>query len=173
MNFVGTPQNLDETAQRTLAKVDPNLAIISLHPLEYQLAGNFNQERLIARLTTLFGLLTLVLAAVGLYGTTSYQVTQRTRDLGLRMALGANRNRVLGLVMSSAFLQVAFGLALGIPIVLVGARYVANHLYLVKSYDPPSLLVAICVLSGAAVIASFIPARRAASIDPMQALRSE
>jgi predicted permease len=173
MNFVGTPQNLDETAQRTLAKVDPNLAIISLHPLEYQLAGNFNQERLIARLTTLFGLVTLVLAAVGLYGTTSYQVTQRTRDFGLRMALGANRNRVLGLVMSSAFMQVAFGLALGIPIVLAGGRYVANQLYLVKSYDPPSLLVAICVLSGAAVIASFIPARRAASIDPMQALRSE
>jgi predicted permease len=173
MNFAGTQQNLEAALRSSLAQVNPNLAIVDLRSLDFQLVGNFNQERLIARLTTLFGLLTLVLAAVGLYGTTSYQVTQKTHEIGLRMAFGANRHRVLGWVMRTAFIQVAFGLALGIPTVLIGARYVANQLYLVKSYDPLSLLVAIAVLSGAAMIAGFIPARRAASIDPMQSLRSE
>jgi predicted permease len=173
MNFAGTPQSLDASVRRALAHVDPNLAIIDLHSLDFQLAGNFNQERLIARLTTLFGVLSLVLASIGLYGITSYQVTQRTREIGLRMACGANRSRVMNLVMRGALIQVAFGLALGIPIVMIGARYLANQLYLVKSYDPLSLLVAIGVLSAAAMIAGWIPARRAASIDPMRALRSD
>jgi predicted permease len=173
MNFAGTPMNLDAGVRRALANVDPNLAIIDLHSLDFQLAGNFNQERMIARLTTFFGVLSLLLASIGLYGITSYQVTQRTREIGLRIAFGAGRNRVVGLVMRGAFVQVALGLALGIPIVLVGARYVAKQLYLVKSYDPMSLLVATGVLVGAAMIAGFIPARRAASIDPMRALRTE
>lgn len=173
MNFAGTPQNLDAGVRRALASVDPNLAIIDLRSLDFQLAGNFNKERMIARLTTLFGVLSLLLASIGLYGITSYQVTQRTREIGLRIAFGAGRSRVVGLVMRGAFIQVALGLALGIPLVLVGARYVANQLYLVKSYDPMSLLVATGVLAGAAMIAGFIPARRAASIDPMRALRTE
>jgi predicted permease len=173
MSFARPPQNLDATVRRALANVDPNLAIVDLHSLDFQFAGNFNQERLIARLTTLFGALSLLLAAIGLYGITSYQVTQRTREIGLRMACGANRGRVMSLVMRGALLQVVLGLALGIPIVVMGARYLGNQLYLVKSYDPLSLLVAISVLAGAAMIAGFIPARRAASIDPMRALRSE
>ncbi len=173
MNFAGTQQNLDAALRPIVAKINPNLAIIDLRSLDFQLAGNFNQERLIARLTTLFGLLALILAAIGLYGITSYQVTQRTREIGLRMAFGASRSRVVGLVMRGAFLQVAFGMALGMPIVLIGARYLASQLYQVKSYDPVSLLVAVCILSGAAVIAGFIPARRAASIDPTQALHSD
>ena len=173
MNFAGTPQNLDAALRRALAKVDPNLAIIDLQSLDFQLAGNFNQERLIARLTALFGVLSLILASIGLYGITSYQVTQRTREIGLRMACGANRSRVMGLVMRGALIQVALGLAVGIPIVMIVARYLGNQLYLVKSYDPLSLLAATGVLSGAAMIAGFIPARRAASIDPMRALRGE
>jgi predicted permease len=173
MNFAGTQESLEAALRRTLTQFNPNLAIIDLRSLDYQLSGNFNQERLTARLTTLFGLLALVLAAVGLYGTTSYQVTQNTRDIGLRMAFGASRNRVLGLVLRGAFVRVAFGLTLGIPIVLIGARYLSSQLYLVKAYDPLSLLLAMGVLLGAAMIAAFIPARRAASIDPMRALRSE
>jgi predicted permease len=173
MNFAGTPQNLDAAVRRALANVDPNLAILDLHSLDFQIGGNFNQERLIARLTMLFGALSLLLASIGLYGITSYQVTQRTREIGLRMACGANRSRVMSLVMRGALIQVGLGLAVGIPIVMMGARYLANQLYLVKSYDPLSLLVAMGVLAGAAMIAGFIPARRAASIDPMRALRSE
>jgi ABC-type antimicrobial peptide transport system permease subunit len=165
--------NLDETVRRTLAKVNPNLATISLHSLDYQLAGNFNQERLIARLTSLFGLLTLILASIGLYGVTLYQVTQRTREIGVRMAFGANRSRVVAGVMRGALIPVALGLALGIPVAITGAHAVAGQLYLVNSYDPRSLLFAALVLSSAAGVAGWIPARRAASIHPTRALRSD
>jgi predicted permease len=173
MDFHGSQLNLETAVRSALADVDPNFAIISLRSLDFQLASNFSQERLIARLTTLFGLLALLLTSIGLYGITSYRTIERTREIGLRMAFGADRNRVVGLVMRGAFLQVALGLALGIPIALVGAHVIASQLYLVKSYDPSSLLVAILVLAGAAALAGFVPARRAASIDPMQALRNQ
>jgi predicted permease len=173
MHFIGSPQSLEAAARRALANVDPNLAIISLRSLDLQLAGNFNQERLIARLTTLFGMLALVLTSIGLYSITSYQTAQRTREIGLRMAFGASRNRVIGLIMRGAFFQVALGLALGIPIALLGAHSIADQLYVVKSYDPSSLSVAVVVLLAAAALAGFLPARRAASIDPMLALRNE
>ena len=173
MHYSGTQPSLETAARRALANVDPNLAIINLRSLEFQLAGNFNQERLIARLTALFGLLTLLLTSIGIYGITSYQTTQRTREIGLRMAFGADRARVIGLVMRGALIQVTLGLALGIPIALIGAHSMADQLYVVKSYDPLSLLAASFVLAAAAVLAGFIPAHRAASIDPMQTLRNE
>jgi predicted permease len=173
MDFHGTQQNLVGAVRRTLANVDPNLAIINLRSLDVQLAGNFGQERLIARLTGLFGMLALLLTSIGLYGITSYQTMQRTREIGLRMAFGADRSRVVGLVMRGALSQVALGLALGIPIALIGAHSIANELYVVKSYDPLSLFIAVSVLSAAAAIAGLIPARRAALMDPMQSLRSQ
>jgi predicted permease len=173
MSFRGVPQNLDATLRGTLAHIDPNLTILDLRSLDQQLAGNFNQERLVARLTALFGLLTLVLASVGLYGITSYQVAQRTREIGLRMALGAQRNRMAALVMRGALIQVVVGLAVGVPISLLGAHWIQSQLYAVKSYDPLSLSMAMVVLCTAAVLASFLPARRAASVDPMQALRAD
>jgi predicted permease len=173
MSFREAPQNLDATLRSTLAHINPNLTILDLRSLDQQFAGNFNQERLVARLTALFGLLTLVLASVGLYGITSYQVAQRTREIGLRMALGAQRNRMAALVMRGALIQVVLGLAAGVPISLLGAHWIQSQLYVVKSYDPLSLFMAIVVLSLAAVLASFLPARRAASIDPMQALRAD
>ena len=173
IDFHGTQQSLEEALRRALANVDPNLAIVNLRSLDFQLASNFSQERLIARLTTLFGVLALLLTSIGLYGITSYQTMQRTGEIGLRMAFGADRSRVIGLVMRGAFVQVALGVALGIPIALIGAHYAASQLYAVKSYDPLSLVIAVSALTGAAVIAGFVPARRAASIDPMEALRSQ
>jgi predicted permease len=173
MEFHGTQQQLEQEARHTLANIDPNLAVISMRSLDFQLADNFSQERLIARLTTLFGVLAVLLTSIGLYGITSYQITRRTREIGLRMAFGANRNRVVGMVMRGAFGQVLLGLALGIPIALTGAHIIASQLYLVRSYDPLSLLAAVVVLCTAAALAGFLPARRAASVDPMQALRSD
>jgi predicted permease len=173
MDFHGTQQQLEQEVHHTLANIDPNLAIISLHSLDFQLAGNFSQERLIARLTALFGSLAVLLTSIGLYGITSYQTTRRTREIGLRMAFGANRNRVVGMVMRGAFGQVVLGLTLGIPIALAGAHIIASQLYLVRSYDPVSLLAAVVVLCTAAAMAGFIPARRAASVDPIQALRND
>ena len=173
MDYHGTQRNLEQAVRRCLAEIDPNLAVINLRSLDTQLASNFSKERLIARLTVLFGLLALVLTSVGLYGITAYQTTQRMREIGLRMAFGADRTRVVVMVMRAAFLQFILGLALGIPIALIGARLIENQLYLVKSYDPWSLSFAVFTLAGAVAVAGFVPARRAASINPMRALRNE
>jgi len=173
LHFQRPPQNLDALVRRTLANVNPNLTVIDLHSLDYQVEDNFTQERLIARLTALFGMLALVLASVGLYGITSYQVARRTSEIGLRMALGANRANVVRMVMWGAIVQAGLGLAIGVPIAIVGARYMANQLYQVRSYDPLSLTLAVVVLSAAAVVAGFIPARRAANIEPLVALRTQ
>ncbi len=173
LHFSTPPQNVDTLVRRTLADIDPNLTVEELRSLEYQVSDNFNQERLIARLTTLFGLLALVLAAVGLYGITSYAVARRTSEIGLRMALGADRGNVLRLVLRGAFVQVGIGLAVGIPIALAGGRFMADQLFGVRAYDPWSIAIAVAVLSAAAALAGFIPARRAASIEPMEALRIE
>jgi predicted permease len=173
LHFKQPPQNVDSLVRRTLADIDPNLTVIDLHSLDYQVADNFNQERLIARLTTLFGLLALVLAAVGLYGITSYAVARRTSEIGLRMALGADRGNVVRMVLRGAFTQVGIGLAIGISIAILGGRFMASQLFEVRSWDPVSMGIAIIVLSAAAALAGIIPARRAASIEPMEALRIE
>jgi predicted permease len=171
--FRGQPNNVDLQVRRTLADVDPNLTIIDLRSLDDQVSRNLGQERLIARLTMLFGILALLLASVGLYGITSYSVARRTNEIGLRMALGADRSRVLQLIMRSAFGQVGLGLLIGIPIALLGGRIIADQLFNVKPYDPVSLALAVGVLAVAAAVAGFIPAARAASIEPMEALRTE
>jgi len=173
LHFERPPQNLDAMVRRTLANINPNLTMIDLHSLDYQVADNFTQERLVARLTTLFGLLALVLASVGLYGITSYQVARRTSEIGLRMALGADRRNVVRMVMRGAFFQAGLGLAIGVPVAILGARYMADQLYGVRTYDPLSLLIAVAVLLASATVAGLIPARRAANIDPMTALRTE
>jgi predicted permease len=173
LHFQRPPQNLDALIRHTLANINPNLTMIDLNSLDYQVATNFTQERLVARLTVLFGALALVLASVGLYGITSYQVARRTNEIGLRMALGANRANVLGMVIRGAIVQASVGLALGVPIAVFGARYMADQLYHVRSYDPLSLAVAVLVLSASAMLAAFLPARRAANIEPLTALRME
>ena len=171
--FRGHPQNVDAMVRHTLADIDPNLTVSDLRSLDDQVSANLNQERLVARLTMLFGLLALVLAAVGLYGITSYAVARRTSEIGLRMALGADRGNVVRMVLRGAFLQVGLGLALGIPLALVGGHFMGDQLYGVRAYDPLSIAMAVVVLSMAAAVAGFIPARRAASIEPMEALRNE
>jgi predicted lysophospholipase L1 biosynthesis ABC-type transport system permease subunit len=111
-------ENLNAAVRRTLAGIDPNLTVLDLMSMNEQVARNFNQDRLIARLTERFGGLALILACVGLYGVTSYTVAQRIGEIGIRMALGADRPRILGLVLRGALLQLAAGLAIGIPAAL-------------------------------------------------------
>jgi predicted permease len=173
MHFQRPPLNLDAMVRRTLENINPNLTVIDLHSLDYQVAGNFTQERLISRLTMLFGGLALVLASVGLYGITSYQVARRTSEIGLRMALGADRGNVVRMVLRGALLQAGIGLAIGIPVALGAARWMTDQLYQVRSYDPLSLMTAVLVLLISATVAGFVPARRASMIEPMQALRTE
>ena len=173
LRVAGKPENLEAAVRRALAGVDPNLTLLSVQSLGEQLSLNFNQDALVARLTALFGVLALILSCVGLYGVTSYSVARRTGEIGIRMALGANRGNVLRLVLRSALLQLALGLALGIPVALAGARLMASQLWGVKSYDPLILGASALVLAACALLAGYVPARRAASIDPMRALRTE
>jgi len=138
-----------------------------------QVQENFSQQAMIAKLTSLFGLLALLLASVGLYGVTAYSVERRTSEIGIRMALGADRLNVLKLVLRGAFLQIGIGLAIGIPATILGGRAMATQLFGVKPYDPNILLLTTAVLSLAALVAAVVPARRAATLDPMRALRTE
>jgi len=128
---------------------------------------------MIASLAWLFGAVGLVLAAVGLYGVTAYGVEQRTSEIGVRMALGANRGAVIGMVLRGAFWQVGIGLGIGIPAAIGGGYLIASQLFGVRPWNPLLLAGATVLLGVAALVAAVIPAQRAASIDPMQALRSE
>ena len=173
VSFKAPQQDADALIRRTLGSIDPNLTLVDLRSLDAQVAGNFNQERLIARLTSLFGLLALILSSVGLYGVMSYFVVRRTSEIGIRMALGATRSSVVRIVLRGVLVQIVLGLVLGIPAALLAGHLMASQLYGVKAYDPLALAGATVVLAICAAFAGFIPARRAASIEPMQALRTE
>jgi len=173
IQFNRPQQNADALIRHTLAGIDPNLTVMDLRSLDAQVAGNFNEDRLVARLTSLFGILALILASIGLYGVMSYFVARRTGEIGIRMALGSTRSSVVTMVLRGALVQIAFGIALGIPCALLAGHFMATQLYGVKPYDPLALAAATLVLTLCASLAAFIPARRAASIEPMQALRVE
>jgi len=173
VQYAGSAESMEALARRILANINPDLTISDFHSLEYQVADNFNQERLIARLTILFGFVALALASVGLYGLTAYSVARRTSEIGVRMAMGATRNNVVGLVMRGAMLQIAIGVLIGIPVALLGGRVMASQLYAVRVYDPVTLVFAVVVLSASAALAGFLPAKRASGIEPMRALRTE
>jgi predicted permease len=165
------PGALQPVLTRALAEVDPNLTITSVRTMEQQIALSFNQERAVASLAGLFGIVALLLAAVGLYGVTAYSVAQRTNEIGIRMALGADRGRVVQLVLRGAFARVAVGLVLGIPLAIGAGRLLSAQLYGVPFWDPVALGVAAIALGMCAFAASIIPAGRAAAISPIKALR--
>jgi macrolide transport system ATP-binding/permease protein len=165
--------SFEKTVADTLASINPNLTIVKFQTFQQQIDDRFIEERLIARLTSLFGLLALLLAAIGLYGVTSYTVVRRTPEIGIRMALGAQRGRVIAMVMRGAMLQALAGLVIGAPVAMLCVRFVKSQLFEITSVNPTVMTGAIVTLSVAAAIAGIIPARRAASINPVQALRIE
>jgi predicted permease len=169
----GSMEGLEPQIRHVFSDVDPNLTLLGVRTLEDQVDSRFDQQRAVANMTGLFGLLALVLAAVGLYGVTAYTVARRTGEIGVRMALGADRPGIIRLVLRGAFLQVAIGLLIGIPVAIGGARLIAAQLYHVRGWDPLVLCASIVTLGLCALIASIIPAQRAASIDPVKALRTE
>ena len=173
LDFRRPETDVETLLRRTMAGIDPGLTIDRFASYDSEVAGNFNQERLIARLTSLFGILALLLASVGLYGVMSYFVARRTGEIGVRMALGATRSSVLHLVLRGALTQIVLGLSLGIPAALFAGHLMAGLLYGVSGIDPLALIGATLLLALSATVAGFIPARRAASIDPMHALRTE
>jgi ABC-type antimicrobial peptide transport system permease subunit len=147
--------------------------MLKMTTFDEQASEAFNQERLLARLTTLFGILALTLASIGLYGVTAYTVEQRTREIGIRVAVGATRANVVRMVLTGALWQVAFGLVIGVPLALRCGWLISSQLFEVKGHDLLALALAALALGVCALIAGLIPARRAASIEPMQALRTE
>jgi ABC-type antimicrobial peptide transport system permease subunit len=169
----GPVTGLEAQSRRVLAEINPNLTVVLFRTFEDQISGQFNQDRLIARLTQIFGVLALALATIGLYGVTAYTVARRTSEIGIRMALGAERKSVVAMVMRGAMLQAGLGLAIGIPVALVCVRFVKAQLYEITNADVTVMAGAIVALALAACVAGLIPARRAASIDPMRALRVE
>jgi len=169
----GSMDGLEPQIRRVFSEVDPNLTLLDVIPMREQVDANFDQQRAVANMTGLFGILALILAAVGLYGVTAYSVERRTSEIGVRMALGADRPSVIRLVLRGAFLQILIGLLIGIPASIGCAHFIAAQLYHVKGWDPLVLAASIFTLAVCAFIASIIPARRAASIDPVKALRSE
>jgi ABC-type antimicrobial peptide transport system permease subunit len=156
-----------------MASVDPNMPIVTIRGLREQVATQFAQQRLIARLTSLFGLLSLVLASIGLYGVTAYNAGRRVNEIGVRMALGANRGDVVRLVLRGALALVLFGLLTGLPLTFAVGRFLGNQLYGMSPYNPAVTLGAVVALGLSALVASFVPAFRASSISPVDALRTE
>ena len=167
------PGALEPLLTRTLAEVDPNLTMTGVRTMQQQIDLSFDQERAVATLAGLFGIVALLLAAVGLYGVTAYAVAQRTTEIGIRMALGADRGKVVQLVLHGAFRRVVIGLMLGLPLAIGAGRLISAQLYGVSSWDPLALAVAASALAICAFFAAIIPAIRAASISPMNALRAE
>jgi predicted permease len=166
------PAALEPEVKRALAAADANLTVNSVRTLQQQIDRSFDQQRAVASLAGLFGIVALVLAAIGLYGVTAYSVAQRTNEIGIRMALGAGRGNVLGMVLHGAFRRVLFGLALGLPLAIGAGYLLSAQLYGVRFWDPLALSVSAVSLAACAFVAAVIPARRAASISPIRALRS-
>jgi predicted permease len=163
----------DALLRQAITSVDPNLPIISIHTLKEQVAGQFRQQRLIARLTSFFGILSLVLASIGIYGVTAYNASRRTTEIGVRMALGASRSHVIALVLRGALGLIALGLLIGLPLTLAAGGFLGNQLYGMDPYNPVVTAIALAALALSALAASFIPALRASLISPMDALRAE
>jgi predicted permease len=169
----GDPGRLDRQIRDVFRDVDPNFAIVSIQPLQQQINVNFDERRLLVRLSGFFGVLSLVLASLGLYGVTAYNVVRRTPEIGVRMAIGADRPRIALFVLQGAFVQTLLGLVMGLPLALIIGRLLKSRLYHVGAIDPVSLLLPAAALLFCAGAASLLPALRAASIQPIKALRAE
>jgi predicted permease len=162
-----------EAVRRLIARIDPSIPVTEATTMQRQIDENILEDRLIATLSGFFGMLALLLAGVGLYGVVSYSVARRTREIGIRVALGARRPAVLKLIVLDAALLVGVGASIGIPAALAATRYVKSLLYGVGTQDPVTIVGGTLALVAVAVLATFVPARRATKVDPMVALRYE
>jgi len=169
----GNPPNLEANVRKALASVNSELVVNGVDPYTSVVNADFQQQNMIATLTTLFGVLGLLLAAIGLYGVMSYIVEQRTGEIGLRMAVGANRSDIVRMVLRGSFGQIILGLGIGIPVAILAGKLLKDQLFNVHPWDPIMLTAATLLLVVSALLASALPARRAAGVEPMIALRNE
>ena len=173
IDYAGDQNAMAASIRGALKSINPDILVLSLKTYDAQLSSQFTQDDLVVRLTTLFGIIALLLAALGLYGVTAHNVQRRTSEIGVRMALGATRNGVLSMIVRGALTQALLGLAIGIPLSIAAGRLIQSKLYNTPAFQPLVLAVVIALLLLATCIAAIIPARRAASIEPMQALRTD
>jgi predicted lysophospholipase L1 biosynthesis ABC-type transport system permease subunit len=169
----GSPDSLAGTVRQAIREAERNVPILAATTLAEVVNNSLGQERMVAELSSFFGLLALILASVGLYGVMTYTVARRTGEIGLRMALGARRPQVLWMVLRESLELVAMGVVLGIPLAFAFARLISSQLYGITKGDPLTICAAIALQASIAAFASYIPARRATKVDPMVALRYE
>lgn len=173
LHVAGRPQNLQSLIRETLASIDPNLPVVDMFTFNEQVSRNFNQERLISRLATLFGGLALALACIGLYGVLAYSVARRTQEIGVRMALGAARGGILRIILREALLLAGAGIAIGVPSALAANQLLSTMLFGLKPSNPIVLTAAMVLLLVVATLAALLPALKASAVDPIVALRYE
>ena len=159
--------------REAVRQVDPNLPLVNVTTQIEQIEARFGQERLLARAYATFGGLALLVAAIGLFGLTSYTVARRTNEIGVRMALGARPRDVRRMIMRESLVLVLVGIGLGGAAALAAGRLVASLLFGLQPTDPATMTAAILVVAGVSALAGYLPARRASSVDPMAALRQE
>jgi predicted permease len=173
VRYTGDFGAIAAAVQRTIHGIDHNLPISNVTTLDEQVARSYTDQRVVAQLSTFFGLLAVFLSAIGIYGLMSYVVSRRTNEIGIRMALGAARANVRWLVMRESLILVAIGIGIGVPVALLSSRLVASMLFGLHGHDPVTLLSAVFVMLLIAALAGYLPARRASRVDPMVALRYE
>src|SRR5262249_40546814 len=173
VRFRGTPESAFRSIRAILSNADPTLPVSYFHSLDEQVDRSLNTERMLAKLSSSFGMLALLLSLIGLYGVMSFVVNQRTRELGIRLALGATPASTIWLVLRDALVMIGAGTAIALPCVWALGRLVESQLYDIRPTDPLTILVATLVLCSTALGAALIPARRASSVSPTDALRFE
>jgi len=169
----GDPQQVAGAIRREIRAVDPTLPLVRLDTLGALIDRSLIEERMIATLSGFFGVLALVLACTGLYGVMSFSVARRTSEIGLRMALGAASADVLRMILRETVTLVGLGIAIGVPAALTATRLIASRLFGLEAADPATVVATTVLLLVVAVLAGYVPARRAAGVDPMVALRAE
>jgi ABC-type antimicrobial peptide transport system permease subunit len=169
----GDPAQMLQAIRKTILGVNEDLPIDSAHPLLENVDRVNEQPRMVARLCAIFGVIALLLAATGLYGVLSYGVARRTNEIGIRMALGAGKSRVIAMILRETGIMILIGVTVGLVATAVITRLLVSRLYGLSAYDPPTVLLAVAIMTAVAIIAGYIPAARAARVNPTQALRHE